>query len=105
MEIRVSSGGNHLDPAEKDRIEKDLEKIARRLGDLKEVIADVRITSNSQGSRAFNATLEVARGRKRFIAKAESPDVGQAVRAAREEIMRQINDQSRRGHSSFTKGR
>jgi hypothetical protein len=39
------------------------------------------------------------------VAKADHPDMGQAVRAAREDVMRQINDRSRRGHSSFTKGR
>jgi hypothetical protein len=31
--------------------------------------------------------------------------MGQAVRRARDEILRQINDRSRRGHSSFTKNR
>jgi ribosome-associated translation inhibitor RaiA len=104
MEIRVSSPGHPLTDDEKDRLRSDLEKIERRLGTYKEVVADVRINGNGNSPEGYRVTLEVARGRSHLIASAAHTDLGQAVRSAREDILRQINDRSRRGHSSFAKG-
>ena len=104
MRISVSSPGKHLDPAEVDRIERDLEKIDRRLHEQNEVSATVRI-AETHGVPGWHVTLEVDYGRNHLIAKADNNDLGQAVRAAREEVLRQINDRSRRGHSWFAKRR
>jgi ribosome-associated translation inhibitor RaiA len=104
MRIRVSSPGNRLTDRDIDAIEEDLGKIDRRLRDYRqEVTAEVRITGN-QSTPTHGVTLQLHYGRNHLLAKAEHADMGQAVRAAREEILRQINDRSRRGHSSFTKG-
>ncbi|MGH2730485.1 MAG: HPF/RaiA family ribosome-associated protein [Actinomycetota bacterium] len=105
MRIRVSSPGNRLTDRDKDAIEQDLAKIERRLNDFKEeVTVEVRIEGN-RSTPTHKVTLELRYGRNHLIAKADQADVGQAIREAREEILRQINDRSRRGHSSFTKGR
>jgi ribosome-associated translation inhibitor RaiA len=104
MRISVSSPGKHLDPAEIDRIERDLDKIDRRLHEQNEVAATVRI-AETQGVPGWHVTLELDYGRNHLIAKADSADLGQAVREAREEVLRQINDRSRRGHSWFAKRR
>ena len=104
MRISVSSPGKHLDPAEVDRIERDLEKIDRRLNEHNEVAATVRI-AETQGTPGWHVTLELDYGRNHLIAKADNGDLGQAVREAREEVLRQINDRSRRGHSWFAKRR
>lgn len=105
MHIRVSSPGNRLSESDVDRIEQDLEKIDRRLHDFKEeILAEVRISGNSSMPTHL-VTLELRYGRNHLVAKAEHGDIGQAVREAREDVLRQINDRSRRGHSSFAKGR
>jgi ribosome-associated translation inhibitor RaiA len=104
MRISVSSPGKHLDPAEIDRIEQDLEKIDRRLHEHPEVAAKVKV-AETQGVPGWHVTLELDYGRNHLIAKADSADLGQAVREAREEVLRQINDRSRRGHSWFAKRR
>ncbi|HEY7875513.1 MAG TPA: hypothetical protein VIG64_10375 [Actinomycetota bacterium] len=104
MRISVSSPGTHLDPDDIDRIERDLEKIDRRLHEHNEVAATVRVAEIT-GSRGWHVTLELDYGRNHLIAKADNGDLGQAVRTAREEILRQINDRSRRGHSWFAKRR
>lgn len=104
MRISVSSPGNHLDQSEIDRIEHDLEKIDRRLHEYDHVAATVRV-AETQGTPGYHVTLELDYGRNHLIAKADHSDVGQAVRATREEILRQINDRSRRGHSWFAKRR
>jgi ribosome-associated translation inhibitor RaiA len=106
MEIRVSSPGTQTALADEDldQIRKDLEKIERRLNGQQNVYADVRINGGG-GSEGYSVTLELEYRRNHLIAKTNHPDVGQAVRAAREDILRQINDRSRGGHSSFTKGR
>jgi ribosome-associated translation inhibitor RaiA len=104
MRISVSSPGKHLDPAEIDRIERDLDKIDRRLNAHNEVAATVRI-SEAQGVPGWHVTLELDYGRNHLIAKTDNADLGQAVREAREEVLRQINDRSRRGHSWFAKRR
>ena len=104
MRIRVSSPGHQLKSAEVDRIQKDLEKIDRRLQDRREeVLAEVRINQGNNGLPGFNVTIELDYGRNHLRAKAEHIDMGQAVRSAREDILRQINDRSRGGHSSFSK--
>ena len=107
MRIRVSAPGNHLKQEEIDAISRDLEKIDRRLQDFKEeVTADVRV-SNAQREGTgpgHRVTIELNYGRTHLIAKAENGDVGQAVRIAREELLRQINDRKRGGHSARAKG-
>lgn len=103
MQIRVSAPGHDLNESEVTRIERDLEKVDRRLNGRSEVYAEVRVKERQSGP-GFHVTLELEYGRNHLIAKADNPDIGQAVREAREEILRQINDRSRGGHSSFTKG-
>jgi ribosome-associated translation inhibitor RaiA len=105
MQISVQAKGKNLTTEEIDRITKDLEKIERRLnGFPQEVFAKVRV---SEGTRVhgFHVVLELDYGRHHVIAKDEHGDLGQAVRAARDDAIRQINDHSRGGHSSFSKGR
>jgi ribosome-associated translation inhibitor RaiA len=104
MRISVSSPGTDLDASDIDGIERDLEKIDRRLHEYERVDALVRVT-DAQGVPGYHVTIELDYGRNHLIAKADNPDLGQAVRAAREEILRQINDRSRRGHSWFAKRR
>ena len=106
MRIRVSSPGNHLKQEEIDQISLDLEKIDRRLQEFKEeVSAEVRVNhAQGKGSKGHRVTVELNFGRTHLIAKAENADVGQAVREAREELLRQINDRKRGGHSAKAKG-
>ncbi|MGH2734715.1 MAG: hypothetical protein ACRDKZ_03970 [Actinomycetota bacterium] len=105
MRISVSAPGNNLTDVEVERIHQDLDKIDRRLKDFREeVAATVRIT-DMDGAPGSNVVLEVDYGRTHLIAKAAHGDLGQAVREAREEILRQINDRTRRGHSSFSRNR
>ena len=104
MELRVSAPGNHLEQAEIDRIQRDLEKLDRRLARYSEVYAQVRI-QDKESSPVQHVTLEVEFGRNHLIAKAENESYMQAVRAARDEVIRQVNDRSRGGHSSHAKGR
>jgi ribosome-associated translation inhibitor RaiA len=104
MRLRVSAPGHELKPAEIDQVERDLEKIDRRLHEWDTVSADVRI-SNGTGAPETHVVIELEYGRNHLIAKADHKDWGQAVREAREELLRQINDRSPRGHSSFAKGR
>ncbi|MEA2452299.1 MAG: hypothetical protein QOG04_1009 [Actinomycetota bacterium] len=104
MRISVSAPGNHLKPDEVEGIERDLDKIDRRLKDFKEeVTAEVRVTSANGGGQGHHVVIELDYGRTHLIAKAENGDVGMAVREAREELLRQINDRSRGGHSQFAK--
>jgi len=103
MELRVSSPGTDLADEDIDRIQKDLEKIDRRLNGLEDVFAEVRI-SDGGPAQGYKVILELEYRRNHLMAKASHNDMGLAVREAREEILRQINDRSRGGHSSFTKG-
>jgi ribosome-associated translation inhibitor RaiA len=104
MRIKVSSPNHQLKPTDIDDIERDLEKIDRRLHDYREeVLAEVRITGNEKTPQ-HHVTIELHYGRNHLIAKTDHADMGQAVRAAREDLLRQINDRSRGGHSSFAKG-
>lgn len=105
MRISISAPGNDLKQSDLDQIEQDLAKIDRRLKDFKqEVTAEVRVSS-TQGIPGHHVVLELDYGRNHLIAKADNGDLGMAVREAREDLLRQINDRSRGGHSSFAKGR
>lgn len=104
MELRVSAPGTTLKQDDIDGFTKDLEKIDRRLSKYDLVSAELRINGNN-GVPDFHVTLDVKYSRNHLIAKAEHSDMGQAVREAREEILRQINDRSRGSHSSYAKGR
>ena len=104
MELKVSSPGNKLSDEDVDQIQRDLEKIDRRLPKEKEIYAEVRI-SGAEGPTDFHVVLEIEYGRNHLLAKADNSDIGMAVRAAREEILRQINDRSRGSHSQYAKGR
>lgn len=104
MELKVSSPGNKLSDEDVDRIQRDLEKIDRRLHRFDPVYAEVRI-SGAEGPAQFHVTLELEYGRNHLVAKADHADMGQAVREAREEVLRQINDRSRGSHSQYAKGR
>ena len=104
MELKVSSPGNKLSDDEVDRIQRDLEKIDRRLHNFDPVYAEVRI-SGAEGPAEFHVILELEYGRNHLIAKADAADVGRALRAAREDVLRQINDRSRGSHSQYAKGR
>jgi ribosome-associated translation inhibitor RaiA len=102
MEIRVSATGNEVPRQDIEGIEQDLAKLDRRLNRFKLVTADVRV-SRTQGTPGYHIVLELSYGRNHLQAKAEAPEVRRAVREAREEVLRQINDRSRRGHSSYVK--
>lgn len=105
MHLRVSSPGIRLNDGEIDRIHKDLEKIDRRLRQFEDVYAEVRINGGDAGAPYHHITLELEYGRNHLVAKSENADVGMAVREAREEILRQINDRSRRSHSEYSRRR
>jgi ribosome-associated translation inhibitor RaiA len=105
MQLRVSSADQKLKETDIDRIQRDLEKIDRRLNSFREVFAELRINGGNNGGEPHHATLEVRYGRTHLIAKADHPEMGQAVRAARDEILRQIKDRSRGSHSQYAKGR
>ena len=105
MHIKVSSPGNKLSDEDVDRIERDLQKIDRRLANIEDVFAEVRIQQADGPATSYVATLEIEYRRNHLVAKAASPDIGQAVREAREEVLRQINNRSRGSHSQYAKGR
>ncbi len=108
MRVTVSAPGQDLKQSDVDAITADLEKIDRRLNGFDgEVVAEVRIShaQNAQRVPGHHVVLEVHYGPNHLIAKHEDPDAGLAVREAREDILRQINDRSRGGHSSFAKHR
>jgi ribosome-associated translation inhibitor RaiA len=102
MELRVIAPDDDLKEQDIGRIEKDLEKLDRRLGTYDLVRVDLRITKN--GGPGREVTLDLHYGRRHIIAKAQHDKIGQAVRLVRDDILRQVNDRSRGGHSSFTKG-
>jgi ribosome-associated translation inhibitor RaiA len=105
MQLRVSAPGTRLRDGDVDRIQRDLEKIDRRLSRFNEVYAEVRINGSDTPANNHHVTLEIEYGRHHLIAKSDGPDMGQAVRAARDEILRQINDRSRGSHSEYSKRR
>jgi len=102
MELRVIAPDDDLKEEDVVRIEKDLEKLDRRLVNYDLVRADLRISKN--GGHGREVTLDLHYGRRHLIAKAQHDKIGQAVRLVRDDILRQVNDRSRGGHSSFTKG-
>lgn len=105
MRILVSAPSKDLSQQQIDSIYKDLEKIDRRLADWKEdPTAEVRINKPDPGAPTHEIVMELHYGRNHLIAKEVHADVGQGVRAARDDLIRQINDRSRGGHSSFAKG-
>lgn len=108
MRVTVSAPGQDLKQSDVDAITADLEKIDRRLNGVgEEVVANVRIShaQNAQRVPGHHVVLEVHYGPNHLLAKTENPDVGIAVREAREDVLRQINDRSRGGHSDRAKGR
>jgi ribosome-associated translation inhibitor RaiA len=105
MHLRVSSPGITLRDGDVDRIQKDLDKIDRRLHRFEEVYAAVRINGSETPGNSHHVTLEVEYGRHHLVATADGADLGQTVRAARDEILRQINDRSRGSHSEYAKKR
>lgn len=105
MRIRVTSPGLEMKQSEIDQIEKDLEKVDRRLSSYDEVDVVVRVKNHSPTSHPkFHITMELDYGRTHLVSKADEDDIFMAVRKAREDVLRQINDRSRGGHSSFAKG-
>ena len=104
MELKVSSPGHKLSDADVDGIQRDLEKIDRRLSSFEMVYAEVRI-STTEGPTKFHVTLTLEYGPNRLVAKCDSADMRHCVRQAREEILRQVNDRSRGSHSQYAKGR
>ena len=104
MELKVSFPGNKLSDEEVDRIQKDLEKIDRRLHNFDPVYAEVRIAGGN-GPAEHHVTIELEYGRNHLVAKTDNADMGQGVRQAREDLLRQINDRSRGSHSQYAKGR
>ena len=104
MELKVSYPGVNVDGEQLERIERDLEKIDRRLKDYNLVYAELRISKKDRGAPTYGVVLEVEFGRNHIIAKSDNiTDLNIAVRDAREDVLRQINDRSRRGHSDFSK--
>ena len=104
MLIRVSSPNGELSDQDVDQFKRDLEKIARRLhewDDREEVVAEVRVKKEGLN---YDVAVELSYGRNRLVARERGEDVHMAARECREELLRQINDRSRGGHSSFAKG-
>jgi ribosome-associated translation inhibitor RaiA len=102
MLVKIASPGTDLSDADRAKIEEDLQKIQRRLSD-RDIRAEVRI-NDGEGRVGYHVVIELDYGRTHLRAVEDHTDVGQAVRGAREDLLRQINDRSRRGHSSFAKG-
>jgi ribosome-associated translation inhibitor RaiA len=102
MLVRIASPGTDDNDGERAKIEEDLSKIQRRLPN-REVEAEVRIKSG-EGGVGYHVVIELDFGRTHLSASGDHNDLGQAVRGVREDLLRQINDRSRRGHSSFVKG-
>lgn len=103
MELKVSSPGLDLDQDQLRGIERDLEKIDRRLKGQQLVYAELRINHTEKGMTTYRSTLELEYGRTHLVATGENSDLGMSVREAREDVLRQINDRSRRGHSDHSK--
>lgn len=103
MFIRIATPGIDLSQEEADGIGQDLVKVDRRLEHMDDVSLEVRI-QQPHGRPVTEANLALEYGRNHLIAKAEAEDMRLAVRAAREELLRQINDRrDGRSHSSYQK--
>ena len=106
MELILSAPGVDIDDDDRARVSQWLEKIDRRLKDRRDVRATVRVTGHDTGKPTRKVTLEIDYGRTHLLATADAQDTGQAVRQARDEIIRQINDMKQRGsHSSYANRR
>ena len=103
MQLKVSSPGLDLDQDQLQRIEQDLEKLDRRLKDYDLVYAELRINQAQRGAAHYKSVLELEFGKNHLVASGEHSDMGAAVREAREDILRQINDRSHRGHGDYQK--
>jgi ribosome-associated translation inhibitor RaiA len=101
MLVRIASPGIDLGDDDRKQIEDDLQKIQRRLPK-RQIEAEVRM--KTEGRVGYHIIIELDYGRTHLSATCDHADIGQAVRGAREDLLRQINDRSRRGHSSFAKG-
>ena len=104
MRISVSAPGHALKDDDREAIERDLEKLSRRFQKNDEAAVSLRLTGGNSET-TWHAVLELDYGRNHLVAKSDAADMGQAVRTAREEILRQVNDRTKRGHSSFAKER
>jgi ribosome-associated translation inhibitor RaiA len=102
VRLSIASPGIDLKKGQVEEIERDLEKLDRRLEKVEEV--DARLRINNGDMKGYHVVLEVDFRRSHFVAKADDKDMGRAVREAREEMLRQINDHSKRGHTSQAKG-
>lgn len=103
MRLLVSHPGQDLSEQDKQQIERDLEKIDRHLSGYKqEHTIEVRINNGSRAAQ-HHVVVELSYGPNHLLAKADHADWGQAVREARDDLLRQIKDRSRGGHSSQAK--
>ena len=103
MRISVSAPGHDLNDDDYRIVERDLDKLSRRLEQHQDAAAVLRLKDGGR-SNGWHAVLEVDYGRNHLVASSDGEDAGQAIRTVREEILRQINDRTRRGHSSIAKG-
>ena len=105
MRVTVSAPGRSVERSQEE-IEQDLEKLDRRLKDFREEVhAEVRVSDAQGPAKGHHVKIELNYGRNHLIAKAQDADLGVAVRQAREDLLRQINDRSRGGHSEYAKNR
>lgn len=96
MIVRIASPDEELDERMVAGIEQDLEKVERRLSARDEVYLDIGLGREGVAQRA---TLKIEYGRNHLVSTGEGPDARAAVREAREDLLRQINDRSRGGHA------
>jgi ribosome-associated translation inhibitor RaiA len=102
MRIAIASPGIDLTENETREIERDLDKVARRLVKEPDVTCEVRV-NNGQPAGTYRVVIELHYRTNRLVATSDAPDAGFAVREAREDLLRQINDRAPRGHSSHAK--
>ncbi|MBA2726014.1 MAG: HPF/RaiA family ribosome-associated protein [Actinobacteria bacterium] len=102
MQIAIVTPGVELEPATKDRFEDDLAKLTRRLGNDETAVCNAKL---NRGERNLvHVVLEVHQGKRHYLAKSDDKDANLALRKARDEVIRQVNDHSRGGHSQYAKG-
>jgi ribosome-associated translation inhibitor RaiA len=102
MRIAIASPGIDLSDEESQQIERDLDKVGRRLTKVDDVSCEVRV-NNGQPAGSFRVVIELHYRANRLVATEEAGDIGMAIRAAREDILRQINDRTPRGHADHSK--
>lgn len=103
MQIAIVTPGVELEPATKARFEDDLAKLARRLGNDESATCNAKL--NRGDRNLVHVVLEVHQGKHHYLAKSDDEDANFALRKARDEVIRQLNDHSRGGHSQYAKGR